>query len=147
MDANKQRRLLTETELFFIVESTEPELLAAEEKLGQMAAQIFDGIYEPGMFARLVKEGAFTGSTVAVGGKPVLVLIHTRNALGWLTIEGVATLGKSSVKMVFDAADAIARHLGAPVIQFVTRLRPLYRYGLDHDYKAAGVIMVKGVPA
>jgi len=138
--------MLTETELLSIVESSDPELLAAEEKLGAIAGQILDGIYEPGMFTQLVKSGAFQASTVLVDQKPAFVLIHTRNGLGWLIVEGVAALGNASLKTLHDALDALARHYKAPTILFVTRLSSLFRYGSKHGYKSMGVIMAKATP-
>jgi hypothetical protein len=143
MATNKQRRLLTETELLTIVESNESELFRAEEQLGEIAGRVFDGIYEPGMFAQLVQEKKFEASTAVHAGEPIFVMLHTRNALGWLTIEGVASLKKSSMRFLVDAAEGIARHYGCPVIQFVTKLRALFRYGLEHHYKPVGVIMCK----
>jgi hypothetical protein len=147
VDANKNRRLLTETELLQLFESSETELSVAEEKLGELAGQIFDGIYEPLSFARMVKEGKFEASTAVVDGEPVFVLIHTRNALGWLNVEGIASLKKSSLRLAFSAAEAIARHYGCPAVQFVTKLRALFNYGRQHDYKSVGVIMCKGISA
>jgi len=144
MGTNKPRRLLTETELLSIVESSEEELSQAESKLGPIANQILDGIYEPGTFVRLIKSGAFEASTVHVDKEPAFVMIYTRNALGWLTVEGVASLAKkASFKYVFDAGDALARHYGCKTIQFVTKLSSLYRYGLEQGYKSLGVIMCK----
>lgn len=143
MHADKKRRLITETQLFAILESNDSELQQAEAELGAIAGKILDGIYEPGMFTRLVKAGAFQASTVQVNDAPAFVMIYSRNAIGWLIVEGVAALGKSSFKFVFDAGDALARHFAAPTIMWVTRLASLYRYGSSQGYKPLGLIMCK----
>lgn len=139
--------MLTETDLLSIVESSEAELLAAEEKLGAIAGQILDGIYEPGMFTKLIKSGAMEASTVLVDEEPAFVMVYTRNALGWLTVEGVASLKKASLQFAFDAAKAIARHYGCGAIQFLTRLSSMFRFGLEQGYKPMGVIMWKEAAA
>jgi hypothetical protein len=145
MHADKKRRLITETQLFSILESNEDELLQAEAELGTIAGKILDGIYEPGMFARLVKAGAFQASTINVDDKPAFVMVHSRNALGWLIVEGVAALGKDSLQFVFDAGDALAKHFAAPTILWVTRLASLFRFGSRQGYKPMGVIMCKAI--
>jgi hypothetical protein len=145
--ANQKPRLLTETEMLSIFESTDDELSAAEEKLGELAGQILDGIYEPGMFRRLVKAGVFTGSTVKVKDEPVFVLIHSRNALGWVIVEGVVAVRRGSLKLLFEAGDVLARHYEAPNILFVTRLKGLFNYARAHNFQVMGAILVKEVPA
>jgi hypothetical protein len=143
MNAAKKRRLLTETEMLSIVESTEAELLRADEQLGAIATQVVDGMYTPGMFNDLVKRGCFTASTINVHGEPAFILIHCRNDLGWLMVEGAVALGKHSLEFLFDGGETLARHFNAPVVVFVTRLKALYRYATEQGYQSLGVILFK----
>jgi hypothetical protein len=146
MDAVKQRRLIAESQVFSLLESSEEELLAGGKILDEMAARILDTIYTKGTFLDLVKQKRFKASTITLGGEPAFVMVYTINALGWLTIEGVASLKKSPFKLVFDAGDLLARHYGCNNIQFVTKLASLYRFGLARGYKTVGVIMCKNAP-
>jgi len=143
MATNKPRRLLTETELLSIVESSKEELTLAEEKLGELAGEILDGIYEPGTLKKLVESGAFGAATINVDQKPAFVMIYTRNALGWFTVEGVASLATTNLRHIFDAGDALAKKFNCGALQFVTRLSSLYKYALEHNYKPLGVILCK----
>ena len=106
MDAVKHRRMLTQTDLLSILESDAAEMALAEARLGEIAGQILDGLYEPGMFTRLVKSGALEASTVNVGEEPAFVMLYTRNLIGWLTVEGVAGLGRAPLARLFEAGDA-----------------------------------------
>jgi hypothetical protein len=150
MDAvNKQRRILTETELLSIVESTEAELAHADKELGTIAGQVVDGMYTVGMFSELVNRGCFTASTISVKGepdKPAFILIHCRNDLGWLMVEGAVTLGNHSLEFLFDGGEALARHYGAPMVVFVTKIKALYRYASNQGYQTLGVILMKKDP-
>jgi hypothetical protein len=147
MDTNKSHRFLTETETLAIFETTDAELSAAEGKFEDIVERVFDGAMEPGALAQLVRDKKLTASTVRIGEQPAFVLIHTRNSLGWLIIEGAASIGRAPLKVLFDGGEALARHFGAPVVLFVTKLRALYRYGRQRDYNPVGVILCKGVPA
>ena len=146
MDATKQRRLLTETDLFTLLESTEAELLEGAQQLDKVATKILDTIYEPGTFADLVKQKRFKASTVLVDDQPAFILVYTINALGWLTVEGAVALGKAPLSHAFNAADALARHYHCKAIQFVTKLKALWSYGSNHGYKSLGIIMCKNAP-
>ena len=143
MDAVKHRRMLTQTDLLSILESDAAELALAESKLGEVAGQILDGLYEPGMFTRLVKSGALEASTVNVGEEPAFVMLYTRNLIGWLTVEGVAGLGRAPLARLFEAGDALARHYQCQVIQYVTRLGALFRFGCGAGFQPLGVIMAR----
>ncbi len=129
--------------MFSICESTENEVLAADRLLGEMAAQLFDGIYSSGVFARLVKSGALTASTVKVKEEPQFVILHSRNALGWLIVEGIATLQRSKLASMFEAADALAKHYGSQVTAFVSRLAAMGRAAENSGYKSAGIFWMK----
>lgn len=146
MDATKQHRLLQESDLFSIAESTEAELLKAGQVLDDTASRILDTIYQPGTFVELVRQKRFKSATIELKGEPAFVMIYTINGLGWLTVEGVASLKKAPFKLVFEAGDALARHYGCSTIQFVTRLSSLFRFGLKQGYKSLGVIMCKNAP-
>jgi hypothetical protein len=139
----KQHRLLTESEMFSITESTDDELLDADKRLGEMAAQILDGVYEPGIYLRLVKSGAFTASTVSIEGEAKFVLIHTRNALGWLIVEGIASLRRCPLETMFEATDALARHYRSKITQFVSRLSAMGRMAQAKGYEPAGIFWIK----
>ena len=143
MDAIKPHRLLTESEMFSITESTDDELLDADKLLGEMAARIFDGIYEPGVFVRLVKAGALTASTVSIEDEPRFVIIHTRNALGWLIVEGIATLKRCKLATMFDAADALAKNYGSKVTGFVSRLVAMGHVAQARGYQPTGIFWMK----
>ncbi|MGH7224596.1 MAG: hypothetical protein ACRELF_15335 [Gemmataceae bacterium] len=142
----RQRRMLTESELLSIVESTDTELLRADAQLAAIGRQVVDGIFPPSMFLELVKGGSYTASTVQVEGKPAFVLVHCRNELGWLLIEGAVALGNHSLEFLFDGAEALARHFGAPVVAFTTKLTALYRYATAQGYESIGVIVCKKNP-
>ena len=147
MDAvNKKRRILTETELLSIVESNEAELAHADKELGVIASQVVDGMYTVGMFSELVNRGCFTASTINVKGEPAFILIHCRNDLGWLMVEGAVTLGNHSLEFLFDGGEALGRHLGAPMVVFVTKIKALYRYARAQGYQTLGVILMKKNP-
>ncbi|MGH8022219.1 MAG: hypothetical protein ACRED1_01455 [Limisphaerales bacterium] len=143
MDATKKRRVLTETEMLSIVESTEAELLHADEQLGIIGRQIVDGLFTPGMFNDMVKRGSHTASTINVEGKPAFIIIHCRNELGWLFVDGAISLGNHSLEFLFDGGEAVARHFGAPAVLFVTKLKALYRYATEQGYQSAGVVLAK----
>ncbi|HXC34264.1 MAG TPA: hypothetical protein VNV43_00200 [Candidatus Acidoferrales bacterium] len=146
MNAEKKRRILTETQMLSIVESTEAELLHADEQLGAIAHQVVDGMYTAGMFSDLVKRGCFTASTINVHGKPAFILIHCRNDLGWLMVEGAVALGNHSLEFLFDGGETLARHFNAPIVVFVTKLTALYRYATAQGYQTMGVILFKKNP-
>jgi hypothetical protein len=147
MAATKQRRMLTETEVLSIVESNERELSIAEEKLGAIGRRILDGIYTPGMFTKFVTNGAFLASIVIYEKKPAFVLITSRNGMGWMIVEGSVSLGAAPLKVVFDAADALARHFGDQKVLFVTKIKSLFQYATRNGYGTMGVIVSKGTPA
>lgn len=144
--AVKKRRILTETELLSILESTESELAYADKELGIIASQVVDGMYTPGMYSELVNRGCFTASTINVEGKPAFILIHCFNDLGWLMVEGAVTLGNHSLEFLFDGGEALARHFKAPMVVFVTKLKALHRYASAQGYEAMGVILCKKNP-
>jgi hypothetical protein len=151
MDAEtKSRKLLTETDMLSIVESTEAELLYADKQLAATAAQIMDGTFSPGQFTDLVKRGCLTASTIQVNSVPAFVVVHAVNGLGWLIVEGAAHLATKTPASMGDLANgcyAIARHFGAPYIIFVTKLKSLYRYALEEqDFNSLGVILGRPVP-
>jgi hypothetical protein len=129
--------------MFSITETTEDELLDADAKLAEIAGQIFDGIYEPGIFVRLVKSGALTASTVSIEEEPRFVIIHSRNALGWLIVEGIATLKRCKLATMFDAADALASHYCSKVTSFVSRLSAMGHVAQSRGYQAAGIFWIK----
>lgn len=141
--APKHHRLLTDPEMLSILESTEEELSLAEARLGELAGEIFDGIYEPGLFAHLVKCGAFTASTVSLQGEAKFILIHSKTALGWLTVEGIASIKRCPMQAIFDAVDELARRLNCRVIQFVTKLAALQRFAQGRGYRTSGIILHK----
>jgi hypothetical protein len=143
--ANK-RTILTETDLLSIVESTEAELLKAAAELDAISHKVLDGVFDAGAFDQLVKSGVLQASTVMVKDEPAYVIIHCRNPLGWLMVEGAVKIGKAPLDHLFEAGYALARHLGASHVQFVTRLTALYRYAMDHDFKSLGVLLCKEVP-
>jgi len=143
VDTVKQHRLLTDSQLLSILESTEEELSAAEARLGELAGQIFDGLYEPGLYTRLVKSGAFTASTVCIEEDPKFVLIHSKTPLGWLTVEGIASLKRCPMETIFDAVDELASQLDCSTIQFVTKLSALQRFAQGRGYQTTGVILHK----
>lgn len=138
---------MTDSQMLSIIESTDEELSAAETQLGELAGDVFDGLYEPGLYSRLVRAGNFQASTVRVEGEPKFVLIHTRTPLGWLTVEGVAALRPCSVKLIYDAVDALARKLDCKVIQVVTKLSGMFRMALRSGYHTTGIILFKNAPA
>ena len=144
-NANKEHRLLTETELLSLWDSSEPEILDAEKHLSSAAAVILDGAYEPGTLSRLVKEKRLNSATVRdAGGQPMFVLVYGFNYAGWLTIEGTASLHpESRLDLVFEAVDTLAAHYKAKYIQFVTHWKALFRAAGSHGFKPAGVLMFK----
>lgn len=141
------RTILTETEMLSIVESTESELLKAARTLDATSRNVLDGVFDPGAFDQLVKAGTLQASTVLdKEGDPAFVIIHTRNPIGWLMVEGAVKIGKGPLDLLFEGGYAIGRHLGASHVQFVTKLTALYQYAIDHDFKSLGVILCREVP-
>jgi len=142
---NKKHRLLTETELLSLWESSEPEIVDAEKRLSATAALVLDGAYEPGTLSRLVKEKLLNSATVRdAEGQAMFILVYGFNYAGWLTIEGTASCNpKSRLELVFEAVDALAAHYKAKSIQFVTRWKALFRAGDSHGFKPVGVLMFK----
>lgn len=128
-----------------IVESTEAELGMAMPKVDELAAQVFDGgNYRPGTYARLVRQHVFSAATVRDrDGVARFILVYSRSQLNWLYIEAVASLKRSSLRMIFAAVDDLARHFRCEVIQCVTKLSGMLRYSLAAGYRPAGIIIVK----
>ena len=142
-----KRTVLTETDLLSIVESTEAELLKAANALDATSKNILDGAFDPGAFDKLVKAGTLKASTVLDQDKePAYVIIHTLNPLGWLMVEGAVKIGEGSLDTLFEGGYALARHLGSSHVQFVTKLRALYEYAREHEFKSLGVILCREVP-
>ncbi|MGD0744138.1 MAG: hypothetical protein ABSA45_03190 [Verrucomicrobiota bacterium] len=144
MDADKQRRLITETETLSLLESTGPELQAADEILVPVGGVLLDGLLQAGTFVKLVKHDQLKSATLAIEGEPACVLFYSTNGLGWLTIEGAAALKPSPLKTIFRGVDALAKHLSAPVVVLVTRFAALMRAATSAGYKPGGVILMKG---
>ena len=71
------------------------------------------------------------------------MIIYSRSKLGWLYIEAIASLKKSSLKMMFSAVDELAGNYGCKVIQFVTKLSGMFRFSLGQGYKPVGAILLK----
>lgn len=142
--ANK-RQALTETDLLSIVESTEAELLEACKQLRKTSDQFLDGAFSAGEFDKLVKSGTHKASTILVEDKPAYILIHAPNAVGWLMVDGAVCIGKASLDHLFEGGYALARHFKAPRIVFVTKLKALYQYAIDHDFTSVGVVLSKAV--
>jgi hypothetical protein len=146
MVENKIHRPLTDSELLTIVESTEEELSKACTTLDATSHGILDGVFEPGVFARLLAEKKLSRSTIKIGEERAFVLIHGFNAAGWLVIEGAIALGRRPIKDLLDGSYALARHFGAPKIVFITKLKALYQYVIDHNFKTVGVMLCSEVP-
>jgi hypothetical protein len=144
---NKTHSPLTEADMLSIVESTEDELLKAAAVLDATSNAILDGVFEAGLFAQLLKEKKLSSSTIKVQGERAFVLIHGFNAAGWLVIEGAVALGRRPIKDLLEGSYALARHLKAPRIVFITKLKTLYQYVLDHNFKSIGVMLCGEVPA
>lgn len=141
------RQILTETDLLSIVESTEAELLKAAKVLDATSRNILDGAFEPGAFDQLIKAGTLQASTVLdKEGQPAYVMIHSRNPLGWLMVEGAVKVGTAGLEYLFEGGYAIGRHLGASHVQFVTKLKGLYEYARAHDFIALGVLVCRPIP-
>ena len=149
MDGAKDHRFLTEKEMLSIIESSEAELLAVQPTLDALAEKVFDGgFYEPGTYAKLVKDGVFSSATVRdPDGEPQFILIYSRSPVGWLYVEAVAALKRSSLKQIFGAVDQLAKHYGCKVIQCVTKLSGMLRYSKTAGYRPAGIIILKDAPA
>jgi hypothetical protein len=144
--ANK-RTILTETDVLAIVESTEAELLAAARILDATSKHVLDGAFEPGAFDQLVKAGTLKASTILdKDNQPAYVIIHTRNPLGWLMVEGAVKVGTGTLDLLFEGGYALARHLGASHVQFVTKLKALYEYARENGFTTLGVLLCKPVP-
>lgn len=143
--AAKDRRFITETEMFSILESTSDELQLVGPKLDEMAAEVLGGgAYEPGTYVRLVEEGFYSSATIEdPAGRTQFILIFSRSPLNWLFIEAVASIQRSSLKQIFAAVDELGRHYGCKVIQCVTKLGGMFRYSLTQGYRSAGVIILK----
>lgn len=141
-----KRHVLTETDLLSIVESTEAELQEACRQLRDTSDKFLDGAFSAGEFDRLVKAGTHKASTILVKDKPAYVVIHAPNAVGWLMVDGAVRIGKASLDHLFEGGYALARHLRAPQIVFVTKLKSLFQYARDHDFTAVGVVLSKAVP-
>lgn len=141
----KTPRFLTESEMFSILESTDVELQAVQPKLDELAGKVFaGGTFEPGTYARLVKEGVFSSATVRdPDGDPQFILIFSRSSLNWFYVEAVASIKRSSLKQIFSAVDQLASHYKCQVIQCATKLAGMFRFSLSQGYKPAGVIIVK----
>lgn len=141
----KNRRFITETEMFSILESTPDELREVRPQLDDMAAQVLaGGVYEPGTYYRLVQEGFYSSATIRDRqGKKLFILIFSRSPLNWLFIEAVASIERSSLKQIFAAVDDLARHYGCTVIQCVTKLSGMFRFSQTVGYRSAGVIILK----
>ena len=138
---------MTDSQLFSFTESTDEELTAAEAKLGEIAGQIFDGLYTPGIYARLVKEKKLSSATVKMGNEPQFIIIYSRSPLNWLTIEGIASLKRCPMDKICDAAEDLRRHLGCQAIQFVTKLAAMCRVAIKHEFKTIGVLLLKDASA
>ena len=143
---NKTRKPLTESDLFSIVESTEAELLDASKQLAETSDKILDGAFNAISFNELIKGGSHQASTVLVDGKPAFVIIHARNAVGWLMVDGAVKIGDAPLEHLFEGGYAIAKHFKCPQIVFVTKLKSLFRYAVNHDFNCLGVMLCKAVP-
>src|SRR5690348_5631929 len=110
--------------MFSILESTEAELQSVQPKLDEMAAEVLQGgVFEPGTYAKLVQDGVYSSATVCDReGQPQFILIYSRSVLNWLYVEAVASIKRSSLKMIFAAVDDLAQHYSCKVIQCVTKL-------------------------
>jgi hypothetical protein len=95
------RRVLTQSDMLSILESTEEELLQAAATLDHTSSETLDGAFDAGIFDRLVKEKKLTASTIAVNDQPAFVLIHGFNAAGWLVIEGAVTISRQPIAKLF----------------------------------------------
>jgi hypothetical protein len=142
---HKKHRLVADSELFSIFESTPEEVAAAEDHIGDLARTIFDGIYQPDTYKQLVQQRRLVASTVVLRGelKPAFVLFHTITPLGWLTIEGAAALKPSSIPLMYDTVDRLAEFYGCPVTQVITKLAGMLRVAKRRGYKTTGVILHK----
>lgn len=143
----KTHSLIQEADLLAIVESTEEELSKATATLDANSAITLDGAFEAGIFARLLEGKKLSSSTITVAGERAFVLIHGFNAAGWLVIEGAVTLGQRPIKDLLEGSYALARHLKAPRIVIVTKLKALYQYASDHNFKTVGVMLCGEVSA
>jgi hypothetical protein len=143
--ANK-RQALTGTDLLSIVESTEAEYMEAAKQLAETSDRVLDGVFTAAMFDKLIKEKIFQASTVLVKEEPAFVLIHAMNPVGWLVIEGAVRIGKAPLGRLLEGGYALARHLKAPKIVFVTKLKGLYNYAMGHQFKSLGAILCNEVP-
>lgn len=140
---NKTQNVLTDKDLVSIVKATEEELAVADRRLTQTSQKILDGLFDAGTFSRLVKEGVYQCSTIKVKDQAAYILIHTRSTLGWLIIEGAVSIGGMPLRHLFEGAEALACHLNAPKILFVTKLKGLYEYAKKTGWICMGVIMAK----
>lgn len=143
--AAKDRRFITETEMFSILESTSAELKLVQPQLDEMAAEVLaGGVYQPGTYYRLVQEGFYSSATICDRkGEKLFILIFSLSPLNWLFIEAVASIKRSSLKHIFSAVDDLAKHYGCPVIQCVTKLGGMFRFSISQGYRSAGVIILK----
>ena len=75
---NKKRKVLTETDLLSIVESTEAELLKADSELAITASQNLDGVFDAGIFDQLVKAKKYQASTIMRQGRSAYFCLDPR---------------------------------------------------------------------
>lgn len=143
MDALKQHRLLSDSEVLSITECTDDQLEIVEKELGAIAAKVSDGLYEPGTYLRLVKEGKLTGSVINLDDKPGVVVVHSLNALNYLIVDGVVALKRCPIQTIFDSVEVLARSYKSQMIIFVTKLKAIARMAKSRGYKPAGILFLK----
>lgn len=126
-----------------ITECTDGQLQIVEEQLGAIAAKVSDGLYEPGAYLRLVKEGKLTGSVINLDDKPAVVVIHSLNGLGYLIVDGIVALKPCPLGTIFDSVEYLAASYKSRVIIFVTKLKAIARTATSRGYKSAGILFLK----
>ena len=143
MAAIKQHRLLSDDEVLSITECTDDQLRIVEEELGAIASKVSDGLYEPGTYLRLVKEGKLTGSVINLDNKASVVVIHSLNALNYLIVDGIVAINRCPLSTIFDSVEVLARSYKSKMIIFVTKLKAIARMAKARGYKPTGILFLK----